>query len=622
MKKVFSFFLILNSSFLICNSVRAQKEANQWYFSWLVSVDFNSGTPVATNNSAMNQYEGCSSIADKNTGAILIYSDGQNVYAGNHTLMPNGTGLTGDQSSAQSALIVPMPGNSTQYYVFTAGEFFSGGVAGYHYSIVDLTLNGGWGDVSATKNVLLYAPACEKLCAVKNAAGTGYWIATHEFTGNNFELFEVTAAGVSAPLIVPCGTVYTVDEPIGCMKFSPDGTRLATVLSGQNSAEVYDFDASTGMISNPLTITNVANNLYVYGISFSPNGSLLYAGEENTNTLSQFDLSSGNAATITASKVIVGTTSLSSAFQGMQLAPDGKLYLAHNGGFYLGVVNYPDSLGAPSNYVDTGFYLGGQTCGYGLPGFVENLFMENIAPVALFSAPNHICPGTCTNFINLSQNSTSYQWTFAGANPSTSTDINPTSICYNTPGNYSVQLIVTNAFNSDTLTLNNYITVYPSPPPQGITQNGDTLFANQGAVSYQWYHAGNSIPGATDYFYVATEGGDFNVVATDANGCEVEAAIFDVVASVQSLSGSGQFAIYPNPVLDKCTIRDSQFMMGVAVTITIYNMIGATVQFEIKKHPDSYLDEVSVDVHTLPSGIYWLEVSSGEKIFRTKFMKQ
>src|SRR5689334_13447692 len=83
-----------------------QKEANQWYFGWLLSVDFNSGSAVATNNSVMNQYEGCSSISDKNTGAILIYSDGQKVYAGNHTQMPNGSGLTGDQSSAQSALIV------------------------------------------------------------------------------------------------------------------------------------------------------------------------------------------------------------------------------------------------------------------------------------------------------------------------------------------------------------------------------------------------------------------------------------------------------------------------------------------------------------------------------------
>ena len=85
-------------------------------------------------------------------------------------------------------------------------------------------------------------------------------------------------------------------------------------------------------------------------------------------------------------------------------------------------------------------------------------------PAAAFSAPNHICPGTCTDFINLSQNATSFQWTFAGAIPSTSTDVNPLNICYNTPGSYDISLIATGAGGSDTLTLNNYITVFPSPP--------------------------------------------------------------------------------------------------------------------------------------------------------------
>jgi hypothetical protein len=65
-----------------------------------------------------------------------------------------------------------------------------------------------------------------------------------------------------------------------------------------------------------------------------------------------------------------------------------------------------------------------------------------------------------------------------------------------------------------------YITVYPFPPAQGILQSGDTLYANAGAVTYQWYFNNNLIPGATNYFYVAPASGDYNVVATDGNGCE------------------------------------------------------------------------------------------------------
>ncbi len=255
---------------------------------------------------------------------------------------------------------------------------------------------------------------------------------------------------------------------------------------------------------------------------------------------------------------------------------------------------------------------------YGAYYFFDDLDVQvsNQQPVALFNAPHHICPGTCTDFTNLSLNATSYIWTFAGANPSTSIDANPTNICYNAPGNYSVQLIATNANGSDTLTLNNYITVYPYPPPQGILQSGDTLIANQGAVSYQWYYSGNSIPGATDYFYIASQSGDYNVVATDANGCEVEAAIFDVVAGQFEVSGF-KFEVYPNPVEKKMEIGN--WKLEADAVISIYNILGQ----QVFVFPESNIQHLtSVDVSQLSSGLYQLEITSSEKIFRIKFVKQ
>jgi len=242
-------------------------------------------------------------------------------------------------------------------------------------------------------------------------------------------------------------------------------------------------------------------------------------------------------------------------------------------------------------------------------------------PFAVFIAPNHICPGTCTDFTNLSSNATSFLWTFNGASTTTSTDVNPQNICYNTPGSYGVTLIASNGAASDTLTLLNFITVYPYPPPQGISQSGDTLFANPGAVTYQWYQDGNIIPGATNYFYVAQSSGSFNVVATDNNGCEVEAVIFDVIAGIQSAMGNGELAIYPNPVTEKFTIHNAQFTMGTAVEISIYNMVGELVKVV---RPSSVLgpQPFVFDVSYLSKGVYWLEVSSNEKTFRARFIKQ
>ncbi|MEO8085671.1 MAG: kelch repeat-containing protein [Bacteroidota bacterium] len=243
-----------------------------------------------------------------------------------------------------------------------------------------------------------------------------------------------------------------------------------------------------------------------------------------------------------------------------------------------------------------------------------------IGLLAAFTADNHICPGTCTNFTNLSVNAISYLWTFIGALPVTSIDANPQNICYNIPGTYPVSLIATNSNGSDTLTLNNFITVYPFPAPQGIAQHGDTLIANQGALSYQWFHDGNQIQGATDYFYVATEGGNYNVVATDANNCEVEAAIFDVVAGIQTAGGSssGELKIYPNPVRDKLQIVSSLFREGLS-TVEIFSANGELV-YDARIESTPMKNKIEINISEFSSGLYWLKVSGGSRIVTTKFL--
>ena len=240
------------------------------------------------------------------------------------------------------------------------------------------------------------------------------------------------------------------------------------------------------------------------------------------------------------------------------------------------------------------------------------------ALVALFTAPNHICPGTCTDFTNLSTNATSFLWSFPGATPSTSTDVNPTNICYNSPGSYNVQLIAANSNGSDTLTLSNYITVYPPPPPQGITQSGDTLFAIPGAAGYQWFYNGNIINGATNYYCIAQASGDYNVVATDANGCEVEAVIFSVVAGNSQLAmDSWQLAIFPNPVMKELKINNEKLKIKTAIEISVYNLLGEKL---ISAWPEA--TETSIDVSFLTKGIYYLELTADSKTYRAKFVKQ
>ena len=253
-------------------------------------------------------------------------------------------------------------------------------------------------------------------------------------------------------------------------------------------------------------------------------------------------------------------------------------------------------------------------------------------PSAAFNTPNTLCPGSCTDFTNLSFNATTYQWSFPGASPDTSTLTNPVNICYPNTGSYDVQLIAANANGSDTLLITNYISVYPAPPPQSITQSADTLFAVQGSAMYEWFFNGNLISGATDYFYIAPASGDYNVIATDSNGCEVEAAILSVAASIEFHTYDRTIEIFPNPVSNELKIQNLKFKIITALTVSVYNVLGekvitAWLRANSPRSAGALREgeqgpEAIIDVSELPSGLYYIELSSADLFWRAKFIKQ
>ncbi len=132
----------------------AQNEANWWFFGNHAGLDFSHGWPQPVQNSQINTGEGCSSISS-GSGELQFYTDGSTIWDRNGNIMPNGTGMSGNSSSTQSGVIVPTPGNPNKFYVFSvdAHPNASGTGQGLRYSLVDMTLNGGNGDVVATEKI-------------------------------------------------------------------------------------------------------------------------------------------------------------------------------------------------------------------------------------------------------------------------------------------------------------------------------------------------------------------------------------------------------------------------------------------------------------------------------------
>lgn len=488
------------------HSLQAQHQSDYWYFGEQAGIDFTSGTAVARTDGALNTYEGCATISNS-SGNLLFYTDGIKVWDANHSQMPNGNGLMGDLSSTQSAIIVPKPGSSNLYYIFTTDN--GGGSNGLRYSIVNMALQSGLGDVTI-KNQLLSTPVTEKLTAVQHINNQDVWVISHAFNSNNFLAYHVSAAGIDTNAVISSvGSSQGSMDFQGCLMTSPNGDKLADVVSiMSNKIELFDFNNSNGVVSNPLLISGYNKP---YGIAFSPNGSRLYVTTRQPYRIYQFNLLAGsptaiiNSATQIASGAAAGYT--------MQLGPDYKIYVAKQNQTFLSRINDPNALGTACNYQNNAVDLLGRKCKLGLPAFIQSYYQPDI----LFSG---LCPNQATSF-QLSDTSVldSVSWNFgdpgSGGN-NTSTYIAPMHT-FSSPGTYVVTALV--YYNANMKTLTQQLTIL-SPPAINLGSDTSvcagtnyTLNAGNQGISYLWSTGDTTIelhPNVSGLYWVQL---------TDMNGC-------------------------------------------------------------------------------------------------------
>jgi gliding motility-associated-like protein len=385
----------------------AQHASNIWHFGHNAGLKFNTITPTPLSGQ-VHTPEGCSSISDPVSGMLLLYTDGTTVWDRDHNPMPGSvsTPLKGDSSSTQSSVIVPKPGSNNLYYIFTtpsqAGSSPFASTTSMCYSIVDLNSNGGNGDIVSVNNILIDT-STEKIAVVGNCEQSAYWIVGHKWNCDSFYAYKLTASGLSAPIKSKVGIVHqdvgsgNAIEAIGYMKFSNDGRKLGLVtFTKLNTAELFDFDFNTGIISNPITdvMSFNTNDLSsgLYGCSFSPDNSKFYVSYFGLDPkVFQYDLNAGSTAAILASKTVIMNSTNGSRVGALQNGPDGKMYMANYGTTTLSVINNPNVMGSACNYVHEGQNLGNTFCTMGLPNIVESFVSEQ--PHFQLPPPNAICIG-------------------------------------------------------------------------------------------------------------------------------------------------------------------------------------------------------------------------------------
>ncbi len=221
-----------------------------------------------------------------------------------------------------------------------------------------------------------------------------------------------------------------------------------------------------------------------------------------------------------------------------------------------------------------------------------------------------------------------WEWTFEGGDPATSTWPSPGAITYNTPGQYDVSLTVTNPAGSNTTTMTNFVDVDYAPVAD-FTANqvyvlvGESLDFTDNSVedptSWHWDFEGGTPatsieqnPMGIGYNTIGVY--DVTLVAINDYGSDtLKREDYINVGDVGIDENTQQlFSVYPNPSNGYLYIESSQHTSILEIIVRSVN--GQAVMSQL---PHSSLKQ-KLDLSSLNTGMYFVEIRTADAVYLEK----
>jgi hypothetical protein len=297
-------------------------------------------------------------------GQILFYASHNQLYNNLHQPMSNGA-FTGNRSIADGLAACYMGDN--KYLFFTVTNIYNNQKQLRAY-VVDMNADNGKGARIAISNEIVegsHYNMPETIELIARAGTTNqYWLAyPHRNSGTSSDNYtneiRVRLVDVSNPSSPSIGGIHfrigKTNDKTHIMKVSQQNNRIVVANYYGGTTDVFDFNDTTGILSNKQTISGIGAT--AYSVEFSPDGNQLYCatccGNSSSNILCQYDIS-GTPTKLW--QVAYGA----SQGGGLKLGPDGKIYVVKSGSNTVGVISNPNnaSTSLTSRYNTNGLTLG------------------------------------------------------------------------------------------------------------------------------------------------------------------------------------------------------------------------------------------------------------------------
>jgi hypothetical protein len=323
-------------------------------------IDMFNGSPDTSYEQRIMNLSFTSANVSDSLGNLLFATNGAIIMNAANDTMLYGDSLNPSQYTTNhqahglhiplANLILPDVQNPDRFYLYHVTVDVSPEITNFlYYSLIDLGLNSGLGEVIDKNHIILYdtlAPGVISAC--RHANGRDWWIVISKL----YNKFHVFLHSLGGPILWNTFTVPVYGNRVGGQAcFSPDGTKYG-IYGTDVDFEVFDFDRCTGTLSNYRNV-QINDSMVCTGASFSPNSQYLYGS--SGRFLYQIDATSNQPDT-TLTTVAVWDTFFSpnppfaTLFFLQQLANDGKIYLATmNSTLAWHVIDSPDNQGTACN---------------------------------------------------------------------------------------------------------------------------------------------------------------------------------------------------------------------------------------------------------------------------------
>lgn len=449
----------------------------------IVKLKFEKSKSTISYTGINNGFEAIAHAED-GIGNVLFYVNADGIYNANNVVMPGSETIYANSSSSEID-ICPFPNDRNKFYVFYNAEYCSR----LFYSVVDMKLDRGKGEVVKVNILLDTANVAEGLEIVKRPCRNSYWLLAYACEVG-FKKYLIDENGISPGTIIYDYSGPEIFLGRGELDFHNGKMGISFSNNPTSTAFLCDFDAYAGVINNPKTITLPSGGNGLYGMEFSPDGSKAYMTnwyDNKKNNLFQYDFASEKITSYYITSTPADTAIKISGPGQIELGSDGKLYVSIDKGNQITVISNPNSFSPKFSKITTTSMLA--------LGISDHIQSEIYKTKNNFTY-NHVCLSETTNFFfestKCSSNTPNLLWNFGdkkNERKNTSTKLNPSHF-YAQPGKYSVNLYITDSAGIDTISHMVTISAYPKVnlgKDTSICQNQSIILNSKNdGMNYKW----------------------------------------------------------------------------------------------------------------------------------------